>query len=112
MRHESKSVVPCVWRSRRLRVLTDGILRGLCPFFLLCQAERLVCPQLPEPGGQPQRPPLPGIVNRAHRPDAGVSGDRGASMPVLGLVSSYLSGLAASEEAVRLESPPWLQPGW
>src|SRR5487761_136483 len=85
MRNESKSSVSCVWRPPRIRVLADGIWGRLCAVFSVGQTRTTGLPPLPEPGSQPERAAFSGVANRAHRPQAGVSGHGSAQMPVPGV---------------------------
>src|SRR5487761_1952090 len=85
MRHESKFAVSCVWGAGGLRLSRDivsGWLHSVCAF----REARLDCVSgLQRQGYRPQGAAIPGTANRAHRPQAGVSGDGSAPMRVRGL---------------------------
>jgi hypothetical protein len=85
MGHESKSFVSCVWRPGRVRVLAHGIPGRLCAVFPPGQARATDLSAVPQPGSEPQGTTFPRTANGVHRTQAGISGDRGAQVPVPGL---------------------------
>src|SRR3974377_238007 len=85
MRRESKFAVSCVWSAGRLRLRRDVVPGWLHSICALGAARLDPMPELREQGHCPQGPPFPGVANRADWFETGLSGDRGAQMPVWGL---------------------------
>ena len=89
MRHESKFIVSRVWGAGGLRLSGDVVSRRLHPVCVGGAAGLDSVSRLRRAGYNPQGPAFPGAANRADWFEAGVSGDRGAQMPVRDLWRTF-----------------------
>jgi hypothetical protein len=107
MRHESKSVVSCVWRPRRIRVLANRIWRRLHSLFPAVQVRTAGLSALPQPPGQPQRTALSGTANRAHRSESFRLNVYGV-LSGAGISNNASTATTISSLTINQVLPPWL----